>query len=155
MVSSGGTSIDPTLLKNFALFRELERDPDGPLEDAERRAIELTSGRLGEYEFARTARVVLEADLTFLVVPGADGVLMLPPIRPGRPFSAAGARTETLLKGKPVGSSGSLLFGLAVDGVELHEVELADGSVAEVPVRRNVFAINDPTRDLHGGRNPL
>jgi hypothetical protein len=147
MASGRGADIDPKLVKNFALFRELEQSPDGPLEDAERRAIEMMSGRFNAYDFAGTAKVVLAGDLTFLVVPGTDGVLMLPPVRPGQRFSAAGARTEALLKGKPVGSSGSLLFGLAVDGVQLHSVDLADGSTAEVPVRRNVFAINDPARE--------
>ncbi|HZV25875.1 MAG TPA: hypothetical protein VFG00_06265 [Acidothermaceae bacterium] len=147
MAGGDDADIDPKLVKSFGLFRELERDPDGPLEDAERRTIEMMAGRFGKYDFARTAKVVLAGDLTFLVVPGVDGVLMLPPVRPGQPFSAAGARTETLLRGKPVGSSGSLVFGLAVDGVQLHSVELADRSTAEVPVRRNVFATNDPTRE--------
>ncbi len=138
--------IDPKLVKSFALFREPAPGPDGPLDAAELRAIERMSRRFTEFALTRTAKVVLEGDLAFLVVPGVDGILMLPPIEAGRPFAAMGAKTETLLKGRPVGSSGSLVFGLAVDGVRLQSVELADGSTVEVPVTRNVYATDDPTR---------
>lgn len=145
--------IDPKLVKSFALFREPIPGPDGPLDDAELRAIERISRRFTEFALARTAKVVLEGGVAFLVVPGIDGILMLPPIDAGRSLAALGAKTETLLKGRPVGSSGSLVFGLAVDGVRLQSVQLADGSTVEVPVIRNVYATDDPTRKApqHGG----
>jgi hypothetical protein len=145
--------IDPKLVTGFALFREPVPGADGPLTAAERRAVEGMSGRLTKFAFTRTAKVVLEGGLTFLVVPGADGVLMLPPPDADQGFAALGADTQTLLTGRPVGSSGSLVFGLAVDGVRLQSVELADGSTVDVPVKQNVYATNDRTRKMprHGG----
>ena len=81
-----------------------------------------------------------------LVVPGLAGVLMLAPDRDGRFNAAVGANTEALLEGRPVGSFGSLVFGLAVDGDDWAPVRLADGSAVRAAVKRNVYAIADPSR---------
>ena len=144
---SDSASIDPKLVKNFVLFREPVPGPDGPLGEEQRRAIEsLPPLRGAAFVGSRTAKVVLDGGLTLLVVPGIDGVLMLAPDRDGRFNSASGANTEALLNGQPVGSSGSLVFGLAVDGIEWAPVRLADGSTVTAAVKRSVYAIEDPTR---------
>jgi hypothetical protein len=143
---SDSVPIDRKLVENFALFREPVPGPDGPLDEAQLRAVEFLSRRGTDFVLGRTAKVVLEASLTMLVVPGIAGVLMLAPDRDGRFNAAVGANTEALLKGRPVGSFGSLVFGLAVDGVEWAPVRLTDGSTATAAVKRNVYAIADPTR---------
>jgi hypothetical protein len=137
--------IDPKLKKNFALFREPLPGPDGPLDEAQLQVIEILSRRGSDFVLSRAAKVLLDGGLTLLVLPDADGVLMFPPHPDGRYRSAAGAFTESLLNGRPVGSSGSLIFGLALDGTKLQSVRLRDGSTVEVPVRRNVYAVDDPT----------
>ncbi len=143
---SGLARIDPKLVKDFKLFREPPPGPDGPLDEAQLLAIASLPPHLGTaFVLSRTAKVVLGGGLTLLVIPGIDGVLMLILDRDGRFNSAVGAQTEALLKGNPVGSSGSLILGLAVDRVQLQAVRLRDGSTVEVPVRRNVYAIEDPT----------
>jgi hypothetical protein len=137
--------IDPNLVKNFALFREPPPGADGPLDQAQLRAIEFLSRRGSDFVLRRTAKVLLDGGLALLVIPGASGILMLAPHPDGRYRSAAGAPTKALLNGEPVGSFGSLMFGLAVDRVQLQSVKLQDGSIVEVPVRRNVYAVDDPT----------
>ena len=89
--------------------------------------------------------MVLGGGLTLLVVPGIEGVLMLAPDRDGKFNSASGAPTEALLEGNPVGSSAAHIFGLAADRIQLQSVRLQDGSSIDVPIRRNVYAVNDPT----------
>jgi hypothetical protein len=151
---SDSARIDPKLVKNFKLFREPAPGPDGPLDEAQLRAIASLPRHLGaKFVLSRTAKVVLDGGLTLLVVPGTDGVLMLAPGPDGRFKSAAGAPTEALLKGNPVGSSGSLIFGLAVDRIRLQSVRLHDGSTVEVPIRRNVYAVDDPTWQPPGFTN--
>jgi hypothetical protein len=147
---SDPVAIDSRLLEHFALFREALPGADGPLEAAESEALERLSDFREDYAFDRAAKVVLEGGLTFLVVPGADGVQVLPPFDERGLFAAFGASTGALLKGHSVGTSGSLVFGLAADGVESQSVLLADGSAVEVPVRRNVYAVEDPHRSSPG-----
>jgi hypothetical protein len=137
--------IDPKLLKNFALFREPLPGPDGPLEEAQLQVIEMLSRSGADFVRSRATKVLLDGRLTLLVLPGADGVLVFPPHPDGRYRSAAGAFTESLLNGRPVGSSGALIFGLAIDRIQFQSVRLQDGSTVEVPVRRNVYAVDDPT----------
>ncbi len=137
--------IDARLVDRFALFREDLPGADGSLEDAEAQAIVRMAEFGGDYAFARTTKVILADGLTFLVVPGPDGVLMLPPFDGGG-TAAIGASTDSLLRALPVGSSGSLVFGLAADGVLLQPVALSDGSTVQAPVRRNVYAVTDPAR---------
>jgi hypothetical protein len=140
--------LDPKLVENFALFREELPGVDGSLSKVESEAVARMSaeGVRPDYAYAQAIRVVLDDGLTFLVIPGANGVLMFPPVSADGLFATVGAGTETLIKGLPAGSSGSLVFGLAPDGVRLGSVELADGSIAEVPVKRNVYAVRDPAR---------
>jgi hypothetical protein len=137
--------IDAKLVENFALFREPLPGPDGPLDDLQLRAVEFLSRRGSDFVLGRTAKVLLDGGLALLVVPGTSGVLMLAPHRDGRYRSVSGAPTKALLNGQPVGSFGSLIFGLAVDRIQLRSVRLQDGSTVEVPVRRNVYAVDDPT----------
>lgn len=143
---SDSASIDPKLVENFALFREPVPGPDGPLDETQLQAIGFLSRRGSEFVLSRTAKVKLDGGLTMLVVPGIAGVLMLAPDRDGRFNAAVGANTEALLKGRRVGSFGSLMFGLALDGVERAPVRLTDGSTVMAAVKRNVYAIEDPTR---------
>jgi hypothetical protein len=138
--------IDPRLIEKFALFREELPGADGPLEDWETKALERLSEFRSEYAFTKAVKVVLEGGITFLVVPGADGIQMLPPFDARGLFSANGGLTGQLLKGLPVGSSGPLVYGLAADGVQLQSVALADRTTVKVPVKRNVYAVQDPTR---------
>jgi hypothetical protein len=144
---AASSSIDPKLVNNFALFREPAPGPDGPLDEPQLRAIASLPPHFGaKFALSRTAKVVLDGGLTLLVVPGSEGVLMLAPNSDGNFNSASGAPTGALLEGNPVGSSGALIFGLAVDPIQLQSVRLQDGSSVEVPVRRNVYAVTDLTR---------
>lgn len=138
--------IDPRLLKRFALFREPGPDPDGPLTEDETKALEALSRHHEGYAVDRAVKVVVDTSVTLLVVPGQDGVLVAQRGPAARRYAASGALTETVLRGKPVGSYGALLFGLSPDGVKQQVVELADGSSESVPVTRNVFAVLDQTR---------
>ncbi|MGC9219719.1 MAG: ATP-binding protein [Solirubrobacteraceae bacterium] len=115
------------------------------IDEAQLRGIEFLAGRGSDFALSRTAKVLLDRGLELLVVAGTSDILMLVPHPDGRYRSASGAPTKALLNGQPVGSSASLIFGLAVDRIQLQSVSLQDGSTVEVPVRRNVYAVDDPT----------
>jgi hypothetical protein len=140
------SDIDPRLLKRFALFRGPGPDPDGQLTEDETKVLDALSRHREGYVLDCAVKVVVSTSTTLLVIPGRDGVLIAQRGPAARRYAASGAATETVLRGKPVGSYGALLFGLSPDGVKEQVVELADGSTESAPVTRNVFAVIDQTR---------
>jgi hypothetical protein len=116
--AESASDIDPRLLKRFALFRESGPDPDGQLTEYETKALDALSLHHKGYVRGRAVKVVVSTSTTLFVLPGRDGVLIAQRGPAARRYAASGAPTETVLRGKPVGRYGALLFGLSPDGVE-------------------------------------
>jgi len=79
-----------------------------------------------------------------VAVPGSDGVLLLVPGRDGK-RSGFGAMSDSVLSGRPIGTSGPLVFGMAPDGVPEQSIEPRDGTHISVPVVHNLYAVEDPS----------
>jgi hypothetical protein len=94
---------------------------------------------------SRARKVIVSPSLTVLIVPGANGVMLLVPDDEGRFRSAFGGPTESVLAGRPIGSAGPTVFGLASDGVQTQAVALRDGSSVDARVFDNVYALSDPS----------
>lgn len=159
-MSMGATEpdrIDPRLIERFALFREAGPGPDGPLDEADKTIVarreEIAAGssriaqRLAGYGlvFSEVRRVDLDADHVMLVIPGSAGVFLLVRNVSGQGTGGSSAGIERPLQGRPILTIGSMLFGLAPDGVERQRVEFRDGSTGEAPVLHNAYMIDDPS----------
>ncbi len=136
--------VDPQLIRRFAVFRE-----SASLEalDAQQAVavgkVVRTGGarRLGLIgSLARAVRV--NSWLTVVTVPASCGVLLLVPAGDGR-MTGFGADVDSVLNGRPIGSAGPLVFGMAPDGVSDQSVELRDGSCIAAAVVHNVYAVED------------
>ena len=132
VVIEPASDIDARLLKRFALFREPGPGLESPLTEDETKMLDALSRHHRGYVLDRVVKVTVEASATLLVIPGQVGVLIACRGPAAGRYAASGAPTETVLRGKPVGSNGALLFGLSPDGVREQVVELADGSTASV-----------------------
>ena len=131
------------------MIRDGRSTPDGVPRDGDVEAIEnaslapVTQG-LGLAP-ASAVKSTVGPSIDVLVVPGENGVFLL--MHEGRGgFFGFGATIETALRGDPIGSSGSTLFGMAPDGISNQLIRLRDGSTIQARVVKNLYAVTDPSR---------
>jgi hypothetical protein len=99
-----------------------------------------------------TRSVRVSPSVKVLAIPAESGAflgafLLISTVRPdGRPVVfGGGAPLATVLRGKPIVTSGATIYGLAPDGVAVQQVVGADGSAISAPVVSNVYELFDPS----------
>ena len=137
----------PELIRHFELFRDAGSTIAEVFTEREERALARFTERFGVL-VALPRSVRISASVKAIAVPVKRGVLLLiSTVRPdGRPDLFAGVGDlECVLNGRPIITSGAVIYGLAPDGVTAQQLAGPDGCVISAPVLSNVYAVLDPS----------